>query len=88
MAYEIHSSAGLNLLNSQLFKLGLKPGKIYYDNDFRNKIIKRFLKHPVLFTKLFHSRLLSLTFKVLKTKRSHTKSDKEFEPGMQYAWRD
>ena len=46
MAYEIHSSAGLNLLNSQLFKLGLKPGKIYYDNDFRNKIIKRFLKPP------------------------------------------
>ena len=87
MAYEIHSQAGLNLLNSQLTKLGLKPGKVHHDNDFKKEIFTGFLKHPTLFIKLYRSHLFGVARRVLTKKNSITKTDEEFEPGMQYAWR-
>lgn len=87
VAYEIHSQEGLNLLNSQLTKFGLKPGKVHHDYDFQKKILTGFLKHPILFMKLYRGHLFSLARRILEKKNSIMKADEEFEPGMQYAWR-
>ena len=88
IAYEIHSLNGLVLLNDQLVKLGLIPSKVFYENDYVHNIWKGFLKHPVVFISLYRGSLLNLAVRVSKTRCFSSEPNSNFEPGMQYAWRD
>lgn len=87
IAYEIHSQAGLNLFNSHLTRLGLKPGKVHHDNDFKKETFTGFHKHPTLSIKLYRGYLFRVARRVLEKKNSIMKADEEFGPGIQYAWR-
>lgn len=88
IAYEIHSRKGLEILNRQLAKLGLRPSKIFYENDFIHDIWKGFLKHPAVFISLYRGSLLKLAERVSRNRSISPELDSEFEPGMQYAWRN
>lgn len=88
IAYEIHSLRGMELLNLQLSKLGLRTSKVYYENDYINNILRGFLRHPVVFTSLYRGNLLNLLGRVSRKKNFSAKPNDTFEPGMQYAWRE
>lgn len=87
IAYEVHSMRGLTLLNNRLASLGLNPSRIYYENDFIYNIWKGFLSHPKVFVSLYRGRLLSFARRVSERKDKTMNTNKDFEPGMQYAWR-
>ena len=87
IAYEIHSRRGMDLLNLQLLKLGLKPSKVFYENDYIYNIWRGFLRHPVVFISLYRGNLLNLAGRVSNKKKYFPEPHGAFEPGMQYAWR-
>ena len=86
IVYEIHTMTGLDLLNRQLVKIGLRPSRIFYENDFAKNLWKGFLRHPVILTSLYKSSLLNVAGRVVKRKSVTNESD-AFEPGMQCAFR-
>ena len=88
IAYEIHSREGLELLNVQLVKLGFRPSKIFYEHDFIHDIWRGFLRHPIIFSKLYKGSLLNIAGRVLDKRNSSSELECAFEPGMQYAWKD
>ena len=87
-AYEIHSLEGLELLNGQLVKLSIRTSKIFYEHDFIHDIWRGFLKHPIIFSKLYKGSLLNIAGRILDKRNSSSELECAFEPGMQYAWRD
>jgi FkbM family methyltransferase len=88
IAYEIHSREGLELLNGQLVKLGFRPSKVFYEHDFIHDIWRGFLRHPIIFSKLYTGSLFNIAGRILDKRNSTSELECAFEPGMQYAWRD
>ena len=88
IAYEIHSTKGMILLNARFNEIGLKPSPVYLERDFAKKVIIAFIKHPILVIRLYRSFLLRLSLRILKKRNPPVDSDHGFEPGMQYAFRE
>ena len=88
IAYEIHSTKGMILLNARFNEIGLKPSPVYIERDFAKKIIIAFIIHPILVIRLYRSFLLRLSLRILKKRNPLVDSDDGFEPGMQYAFRE